>query len=97
MSSGEIRVNYSAVESYRAGLRQQSTEIQAQLDQLEAVALRLSGDWDGDAKQAFTEAKQRWSRSMTQMHEILNDTETKVGASAIQYADTDRANAQRML
>ena len=33
---------------------------------------------------------------MTQMHEILNDTEAKVGASAIQYADTDRANAQRM-
>lgn len=96
MSTGEIKVNYSSMDALRGGLRQQSTEIQAQLDELEATVLRLSGDWDGDAKEAFTLAKQRWSTSMTQMHEILNDTEAKVGASAIQYADTDRANAQRM-
>ncbi|MDO5083565.1 MAG: WXG100 family type VII secretion target [Arachnia propionica] len=97
MSTGEIKVNYSSMEALRGGLRQQSAEIQTQLDDLEATANQLWGNWDGDAKEAFVQAKARWSASMAQMHEILGDTEAKVGASAMQYADTDRANAQRML
>lgn len=97
MSTGEIKVNYASMESLKAGLRQQSTEIQTQLDDLEAAARQLAGNWDGDAKEAFSDAKRRWDASMAHMHQILNDTELRIGNSAVQYAETDRANAQRML
>ena len=68
---GELKVDFGAVESAVASLRNAHSMITSELRNLENAARALSGEWSGDAQRAYQSAHARLSVSMAELTAVL--------------------------
>lgn len=63
-----------------------------ELSGLSSTAARLSGQWTGEANEAFNDAQVRWDDAFQKLTAILDSTTQALDAAAQQYARAEKAN-----
>jgi WXG100 family type VII secretion target len=92
MSDG-IFVNHASVEQVAADLANGVKKIEERLDRLENELKPLQSDWEGNAQQAYYQAKAKWDQAINEMKDLLAQTSTAVQQSNQEYQAADKRGA----
>lgn len=95
MNSGELKVNFGALETAAADIRARASALQGRLDQLDRDLAPLRADWTGDASLSYQRAKEQWTTAISDMQLLLTDVGNSVNESNSAYQTADKTNAAR--
>ncbi len=95
MTIDGIQVQHGKLEQGGADVMQAAKDIEARLDQLESDLNPLRGDWNGNAKLAYADAKAKWDQAMTEMTLLLQQASQGVDSSNAEYKAADQRGAGR--
>lgn len=90
----EFKVNFAAVDTAAADIRQSGRGIRDRLDRLDQDLAPLRADWTGAASEAYTQAKDQWTRAITEMNQLLDEIGQAVGNSGSGYGDMEKSTTQ---
>jgi len=94
MSYDGLLVNHGSLDQASQDLYNAVKAIDNRMNQLENELNPLKSDWEGNAQQAYTVAKNKWDTAIAEMMQLLNDTSTTVGQSNADYQSADNRGAQ---
>lgn len=90
-----MSVSPEQVRALAAQIRTGSQNIRSELDRLESEVGKLRASWSGEAQQSYDQAQAKWTRSVSEMQQLLTTISTKTEEIAGQYVSTDRSAAGR--
>ena len=90
----EIKANYATIDQAGSDISDGARQIQAALDAMDAELQQLQENWDGQAQQAYLQAKAKWSEGMNDMRQVLVAIGSHVSDASGSYRATDSSAAQ---
>ena len=90
----EIKANYATIDQAGSDISDGARQIQETLDAMDAELQQLQQNWDGQAQQAYLQAKAKWSEGMNDMRQVLGAIGSHVSDAAGSYRATDSSAAQ---
>ena len=90
----EIKANYATIDQAGSDISDGARQIQETLDALDAELQQLQQNWDGQAQQAYLQAKAKWSEGMNDMRQVLVAIGSHVSDASGSYRATDSSAAQ---
>lgn len=87
MTGNGITVGFSALDTAASDISTGANGIGETLDNLERKLQALEADWDGDAKDAYRDAKAQWNGALNDMKLLLGQIGTTVSSSNDAYRD----------
>lgn len=90
-----IKITYGTVTAAADDIRQAGTQIESELDRLNAKVLKVVGTWDGEAQNAFHRKHQGWEQNVTGLHQTLKQIANALDSASSGYQHTDRKAAQQ--
>ena len=88
-----IRIEFERVGQTVEALKTASTQIRAELDQLDARLAVMERGWQGDAREAYSVARARWETQMREMQATLDAYSEVLLATGSAIADAESALA----
>ncbi|TPW77842.1 WXG100 family type VII secretion target [Schumannella soli] len=95
IANGSFSVTPETLREVAASLGQESRHLAGVLGDLEQRVRALEANWDGAARQAYTEAQRSWSVSINDMTSILGQIGRSTEAIAAGYVSSDKSSAKR--
>lgn len=92
--SGEIRINFAALESAATDLTQQANGIEGLLSSERGILDALAGAWTGAAKEAWHANQQRWQIKADELNAILQRLASTLTDVAQDLREAEKANKQ---
>ncbi|MFF0879327.1 WXG100 family type VII secretion target [Micromonospora aurantiaca (nom. illeg.)] len=93
MEHGVLVVNFAALQQAGADIQRALSTLESQLGQLERDAAPLVASWNGEAREAYEVRQSRWRAASQDLQAMLRDIKLAVEASATDYLDTEKRNA----
>ena len=90
----EIKANYATIDQAGSDISDGARQIQETLDAMDAELQQLQQNWDGQAQQAYLQAKAKWSEGMNDMRQVLVVIGSHVSDASGSYRATDSSAAQ---
>jgi 6 kDa early secretory antigenic target len=90
--SGEIYVNYQALQDGEASIIQISQRIEQKLSDLKGRLARIT--WEGQDMQAYQAYQQQWDQAIADLNTILSKTGALVGTAHGNYRQNEVSNAK---
>jgi WXG100 family type VII secretion target len=90
----EIKANYATIDQAGSDISDGARQIQEALDAMDAELQQLQQNWDGQAQQAYLQAKAKWSEGMNDMRQVLVAIGSHVSDASGSYRATDSSAAQ---
>ena len=90
----EIKVNYATIDQTGSEITDRSRQLQEILDAMDVELQPLRQNWDGEAQQAYLQAKAKWTEGMTDMRQVLAAIGSHVSDAPGSYRATDGSVAQ---
>jgi 6 kDa early secretory antigenic target len=90
-----MSVNPAQVSALAGQIRTGSQNIKSTLEHLESEVNKLKGAWSGEALEAYNQAQQKWTASVTEMQQLLTQIAGKTEEISQQYTQTDNSAAGR--
>ena len=90
----EIKANYATIDQAGSDISDGARQIQETLDAMDAELQQLQQNWDGQAQQAYLQAKAKWSEGMNDMRQVLVAIGSHVSDAPGSYRATDSSAAQ---
>lgn len=90
-----MSVNPAQVTALAGQIRSGSNNIKSTLENLESEVNKLKGAWSGEALEAYNQAQQKWTASVSEMQQLLTQIAGKTEEIAQQYTKTDSSAAGR--
>ena len=91
--SKNLRVVHGGLDSVAHDLARAVAEVDERLDRLTGELAPLRSDWSGDAQQAYHHAKAVWDQAMTEMRDLLAQTQAAVVRANADYREADARGA----
>ena len=76
-------------------IRGGATSIRNELNELESKVSTLRGQWGGEAQLSYDEAQRKWTKSLAEMQQLLEQIATKTDEMGTQYTQKDKSAAGR--
>ena len=89
----EIKANYATIDQAGSDISDGARQIQETLDAMDAELQQLQQNWDGQAQQAYLQAKAKWSEGMNDMRQVLVAIGSHVSDASGSYRATDSSAA----
>jgi ESAT-6 family protein len=86
------RWNSGALDQLTANLRLAYRGVEDETNDLEKALESKLADWDGDAKQAYWDAKAQWEKAIRELNDVLNHLHAAVTDIHSNYTATERSN-----
>ena len=86
-------VNFAALHASSGHIADAINRLQSELGDLERSAAPLVATWEGDARQAYEQRQDAWRRAAADLATRLAEIKRAVDDSAVDYAATERRNA----
>ena len=86
------RVNFTSLADGQADFRKIYTELNERLNSLEKYLEAHLAEWEGDAVQAYWDAKRIWDKACQDVANTINALSTAIGTANQNYQDTEDAN-----
>ncbi|MGN8026714.1 WXG100 family type VII secretion target [Microbacterium sp. 22242] len=90
-----MSVRPESVTQLSGEIRRGAGGIRTELDKLESEVTKLRGSWSGAAQQAYDEAQRKWTRSLTELQQLLEQIATKTQEMSHEYVSRDNSSAKR--
>jgi early secretory antigenic target protein ESAT-6 len=90
-----MSVSPAQVSALAGQIRAGANGIRSQLESLESEVGKLRASWDGQAQEAYDEAQRKWTRSLTEMNELLEQISRKTEEMSSQYVQSDSSSSTR--
>lgn len=90
----EIKANYATIDQAGSDISDGARQIQETLDAMDAELQQLQQNWDGQAQQAYLQAKAKWSEGMEDMRQVLVAIGSHVSDAPDSYRAADSSVAQ---
>lgn len=94
MNKRVISVQSEALAAALTTVETAITDIDRHLDALEGVALRLRGQWDGDARAAFDAAHRDWDQAIRNLSSIAASMSRIAQSSNGRFLEHDRRSSR---
>lgn len=91
----EVAVNFGALNEAQGNISSTSQRVAAELDDLRQFVARLSGAWDGAARDAYHEQQTKLDQAAAELNQVLAQIATAVGTASDSYQAAERANTSR--
>ncbi|WP_417562145.1 WXG100 family type VII secretion target [Microbacterium sp.] len=88
-----IKLNHDRIDSLVQQVRTRVELMDDALDALEDKAATLSGQWNGEAREAFATAHRAWDESMRELTGIANDLARIAGDGNRRFREHDQRDA----
>ncbi|BBH65697.1 ESAT-6-like protein [Actinoplanes sp. OR16] len=95
MNDGFLQVGHGALRQAGADIDKALAALRNQLDQLERDAGPLVATWSGSAREAYEQRQARWRAASEDLQGHLRRIRLALEESAADYAETERAAAER--
>jgi 6 kDa early secretory antigenic target len=92
--SERIMVDHVALAEAADALTRAVVATEARLSQLDHDLIQLRAAWFGQAQEAWATAHAGWRAAEVEMHRLLADLGTRLGAAQQAYRDADLAGAR---
>jgi 6 kDa early secretory antigenic target len=90
-----MSVNPAQVSALAGQIRNGSSGIRSQLDNLESEVGKLRSAWGGEAQQSYDAAQLKWNKSLSEMQTLLTQIASKTEEISQQYVQSDNSSAGR--
>lgn len=90
-----LNVEHAALDGASLDLLTAAKNIDGRLDRLAIDLEPLRQGWTGQAKNAYTDAKQQWDQAISEMIQLLSDTGQAVDVSNAEYRAADLRGSVR--
>lgn len=90
-----INVQYGALETAAADIRQTTDYMNTELEDLKADVMRLMGTWEGEAQEAYRAKQKQWDDSAEELNKVLSSIGTAVQDALGRYQEGE-GQATRM-
>jgi WXG100 family type VII secretion target len=87
----------AALDLLQANLRLAYRGVEDETNDLEQKLQAKLADWDGDARQAYWDAKAQWEKAIRELNGVLSDLGAAVENIKTNYTDTEKSNANIFL
>lgn len=91
--SDYTKVNFGTMQQAQADFTLAYRALVDELDDLEANLERSLSQWEGDAVQAYWEAKAKWDAAAQHIGTVLNQLGVVIGEAHSNYSSAEQANA----
>ena len=95
MSMQSMSGDPAQVAALAAQIRSGATGIKNELDTLESEVGKLRSSWSGESQAAYDEAQRKWTKSLAEMQQLLEQIATKTDEMGSQYTQKDKSAAGR--
>lgn len=85
-----IAIDTSALALSVTTLRQAAQDIASELSLLDSRSRSLASSWSGDAQLAYADAHRRWSQSLDELRELLDNAGKVVDQAQERYETTEQ-------
>ena len=93
MGAGDfLKFDKDALQESSSTLADASAGIGRELSGLASTAANLSGQWTGEANEAFTTAQAKWDDAFQKLTAILDSATQALDSAAQLYARSEKAN-----
>jgi len=86
-------VDHGGLSAAAGDIGQGASRIESKLNDMDHALSPLKSEWDGAAKEAYAEAKQKWTQAITDMKLVLAEIGNAVQTSNEDYRDGDKKSA----
>jgi WXG100 family type VII secretion target len=86
----DISMSYGSVAELAQHVRNVARTIQQELDDLKGRVARMSTQWHGETKEAYTKLQADWDHNVQDLHHHLSLIANAVGRSPEHYHATDK-------
>jgi len=86
-------VDHGGLNAAAGDIGQGASRIESKLNDMDQALSPLKSEWDGAAKEAYAEAKQKWTQAITDMKLVLAEIGNAVQTSNEDYRDGDKKSA----
>lgn len=76
-------------------IRTGANGIRSELDRLESEVGKLRSAWSGEAQNAYDQAQAKWSKSLTELQQLLEQIASKTDQMSQEYVSRDNSSARR--
>ncbi|AYF99458.1 WXG100 family type VII secretion target [Protaetiibacter intestinalis] len=90
-----MSVDPAQVSALAAQIRNGASGIKSQLDTLESEVGKLRASWSGEAQTSYDQAQAKWTKSLGEMQQLLEQIASKTDEISSQYTQTDKSAAGR--
>ncbi|GGM39080.1 WXG100 family type VII secretion target [Dactylosporangium sucinum] len=87
-------VNFGAMEHAGQSLQSALNTLNARLDEVSQLGRRLTGGWQGEAREAYAARQAGWERAGSDLALMLKDIKVALDESMQRYLDTEHRNRQ---
>lgn len=95
MSMQSMSVDPAQVAALAAQIRSGATGIKHELETLESEVGKLRSSWSGESQAAYDQAQQKWTKSLAEMQQLLEQIATRTDEMGSQYTQKDKSAAGR--
>ncbi|MFJ3935378.1 WXG100 family type VII secretion target [Streptomyces parvus] len=92
-NDGTTVVTYASLDLAAAEIKKQAKQLAQDLDEIKSMIAKVSELWEGEAKQAYITAQQKWDADATAVRSNLDDIAQKVLAASPIYRGGDKRAA----
>lgn len=92
MSTGNMKVDFGALDGAASDIKSSGNQIQNRLDTLSHDLQPLQSDWTGNAQQAYQQAKSKWDQAAADMNQLLLQFGDAVSQSNSDYNGAESKN-----
>ncbi|WP_432983746.1 WXG100 family type VII secretion target [Dactylosporangium sp. CA-233914] len=85
-------VDFGALEHATHSIQTALNTLHSRLDEVSQLGKRLTANWQGDAKDAYTIRQTNWERAGTDLAAMLRDIKVGVEQSMLRYQETEARN-----
>lgn len=93
--SGDIKVNFAALEQSAANLTQQANTIQGLLSDERGILDTLGGAWTGEAKEAWHANQQRWQAKADELNATLQRLAATLSEVSEDFQRNEKVNQEQ--
>lgn len=90
-----LKVNYGSLEEAAAAITTEATNLRLDMEKVQAKIRSVSEIWDGDAKEAYSQAQVAWDQKADDLQNRLLSIAGEVRVASGNYSATD-LKASRM-
>ncbi|MFJ9111763.1 WXG100 family type VII secretion target [Streptomyces sp. NPDC102283] len=92
-NDGTTVVTYASLDLAAGEIRKQAKQLDMDLKEIQSMIAKVSEVWEGEAKQAYTAAQDRWRTDADAIRGNLDDIARKVSEASPIYRSGDKRAA----
>ncbi|WP_433054766.1 WXG100 family type VII secretion target [Dactylosporangium sp. CS-033363] len=85
-------VDFGALQHASQSIQSALNTLHSRLDEVSQLGRRLTGNWQGDAKDAYSLRQANWERAGADLAQMLRDIKLGVDESMQRYQETEARN-----